>query len=201
MVKPGAAETRQEQLTRRHGRIVSAAREMAETSGWDGVTTRRLADAIGYSQPVLYGHFPQGKAEIMAAVAQVGFVEMAALMSGDGAVEQHGDHVDLLRRVVEGYLAFAAQSPATYDAMFSLPTELLFADPESPHELRAGFDVLVLAIGGDPAAPRPEDGLSAELLWSALHGMAMLERGGRVRTQDRTGRLEGVLELFRTRSR
>ncbi|RAG66317.1 TetR family transcriptional regulator, partial [Burkholderia multivorans] len=24
------------------------------------MTTRRLAEAIGYSQPVLYGHFPGG---------------------------------------------------------------------------------------------------------------------------------------------
>lgn len=33
------------------------------------VTTRHLAEAIGYSQPVLYGHFPGGKSEIMLAVA------------------------------------------------------------------------------------------------------------------------------------
>ena len=41
--------------------IVTAAREIAEADGWPAVTVRRLADAIGFSQPVLYGHFPDGR--------------------------------------------------------------------------------------------------------------------------------------------
>jgi Helix-turn-helix domain len=38
---------------------------------------RRLADAIEYSQPVRYSHFP-GKDGILAAVALEGFTELAA---------------------------------------------------------------------------------------------------------------------------
>ena len=45
----------------RRDRIVAAAREIAEVEGWPAVTVRRLADTIGFSQPVLYGHVPDGR--------------------------------------------------------------------------------------------------------------------------------------------
>ncbi|RAE49416.1 TetR family transcriptional regulator, partial [Burkholderia multivorans] len=60
---------RQTRLDERRAAILAAARTSADSSGWSAVTTRRLAEAIGYSQPVLYGHFPGGKAEIMRTVA------------------------------------------------------------------------------------------------------------------------------------
>ena len=51
--------------------IVNAARELAESEGWEAVTTRRLADRIEYSQPVLYSHF-EDKHAIVSAVASRG---------------------------------------------------------------------------------------------------------------------------------
>src|SRR6266498_1672770 len=37
--------------------ITTTARNLAESEGWDAVTTRRLSTEIEYSQPVLYKHF------------------------------------------------------------------------------------------------------------------------------------------------
>ncbi|MGY4771960.1 TetR/AcrR family transcriptional regulator [Kribbella sp. CWNU-51] len=59
--------------------IVRTARDLAETEGWESVTTRRLAEAVDYSQPVLYGHFKNMDA-IAAAVALEGFTELAAAL-------------------------------------------------------------------------------------------------------------------------
>ena len=67
------AERRQRDRAHRRQAIITAARQMAEAEGWDAVTTRRLADQIEYSQPVLYSHFP-GKGSIIDAVAVEGFV-------------------------------------------------------------------------------------------------------------------------------
>ncbi|WP_344628396.1 helix-turn-helix domain-containing protein, partial [Kitasatospora arboriphila] len=67
--------------------IVATARELAEQQGWDAVTTRRLAERIEYSQPVLYSHF-RGKREIIGAVALDGAAEMAvAVRAAAGAGE------------------------------------------------------------------------------------------------------------------
>ena len=59
--------------------IVKAARDLAETEGWESVTTRRLADRIEFSQPVLYSHF-EGKDAIVTAVALEGFGELTDLL-------------------------------------------------------------------------------------------------------------------------
>src|SRR5580704_18911858 len=75
MAQPG---TRERRAAERRQQILDAARAVAEAEGWAAVTSRRLADAIGYTQPVLYQHFPGGKTEIMRTVALAGFAELAA---------------------------------------------------------------------------------------------------------------------------
>jgi len=70
---------RERELAERRQVIVTAARELAEAEGWESVTTRRLADRIEYSQPVLYSHF-EGKDAIVTAVALEGYGELASLL-------------------------------------------------------------------------------------------------------------------------
>lgn len=70
-------ERKERERAERERLIVATARELAEQQGWDAVTTRRLAERIEYSQPVLYSHF-RGKREIIGAVALEGAAEMAA---------------------------------------------------------------------------------------------------------------------------
>jgi len=68
----GIAERKSRERAEREGRIISAARVIAEKEGWDAVTIRRLAKEIEYSQPVLYSHFASRDA-IVEAVAVEGF--------------------------------------------------------------------------------------------------------------------------------
>src|SRR3954452_24878328 len=70
-------ERRERERTQRERLIVTTARDLAEAEGWNAGTTRRLAELIEYSQPVLYRHF-KGKDAIMAAVAVEGFAEIAS---------------------------------------------------------------------------------------------------------------------------
>src|SRR3954464_14246723 len=72
-------ERRERERAQRRQVIVDAARELAEAEGWEAVTTRRLADCIEYSQPVLYSHF-EGKDAIVSAAALEGFGELAAAL-------------------------------------------------------------------------------------------------------------------------
>lgn len=71
-----SSERRDRERARREQLIVTFARELAETGGWDAVTMRRLAERVEYSQPVLYSHF-NGRADIVRAVALEGFAELA----------------------------------------------------------------------------------------------------------------------------
>jgi AcrR family transcriptional regulator len=177
-------ERRARERADRHGRIIATARELAEEQGWDAVTTRRLADRIEYSQPVLYGHFPGGKDEIVAAVALEGFDELARALTTAVGGRSGRDGVAAL---TDAYLDFAASRPAVYTAMFDLAA-LPFAADETPAVLRAGFEAVRAALGGDDEL--------AEVGWATLHGLATLRRAGRVPAATETRRRERVVDLL-----
>ena len=122
-------ERRQRDRAHRRQAIITAARQMAEAEGWDAVTTRRLADQIEYSQPVLYSHFP-GKGSIIDAVAVEGFAELRPVLRD--AREAAGSPEAALRALAAAYVGFALEHPALYDAMFTLSTELPFGRPRRP---------------------------------------------------------------------
>src|ERR1700685_239486 len=173
MAKAGA---RVQRVAERRQQILDTARAMAEVDGWTAVTSRRLADAMAYTQPVLYGHFPRGKTEIMRTVALAGFAELAAATR---AVMGGKTGPQAVAAVADVYLDFAATHPSLYEAMFELPIDARFAQDDAETELRSGFNALGAALGND------DDGTATELLWSALHGMSLLERAGRMRQRSK----------------
>jgi AcrR family transcriptional regulator len=182
-------ERRERQRAERYELIVSAACELAEAEGWEAVTTRRLAALIDYSQPVLYSHF-KGKTEIVGAVALRGFAELAERlkMSKAGAAGE----ADILRRVCAAYLDFARSRPVLYEAMFVLPSGLKFASEETPPALRAAFVELVAALGPDRERPA----ITAEVLWGALHGLAVLAQSERIPASGAAFRLDVLVQTF-----
>jgi len=165
---------RERERAQRHQLIIEAARELAETEGWDSVTTRRLAERVEYSQPVLYSHF-DGKDAIVRAVAIEGFGELAEALRG-ARLAAADEPADALRAVCRAYLAFAVASPALYQAMFVIPTDIRFASDETPAPLRDAFGEFVAAL---PAGTTDRD-LLAEVIWAALHGLAVLAATGRI---------------------
>ncbi|MEU7561876.1 TetR/AcrR family transcriptional regulator [Streptomyces eurythermus] len=183
-------ERKERERLARERLIVATARELAEEQGWDAVTTRRLAERIEYSQPVLYSHF-RGKREIIGAVALEGATEMAAAMrAAAAAADGPRARVTALARA---YLDFAARSPAVYDALFRLDGGLVFADEETPQPLKDAFAALLETldeVAGDGVDP----GLFTEVFWAALHGLATLSRAGRLLPEDAERRVELLVD-------
>lgn len=192
MTTPAAAR-RARQRDERRERIVAAARALAEEQGWEAVTTRRLADAIEHSQPVLYGHFPQGRTQIVTAVALAGFEELAAALAPPSPGDAVSD-ADRVRALVTAYLDFARRHPATYDAMFLLPVLVPFASDETPAAVRAGFDAIVGTLRL-LASPPPDVATAAEVLWGAVHGLAALDRAGRLSGENGDRRVAELVRL------
>ncbi|MFB7907313.1 TetR/AcrR family transcriptional regulator [Kitasatospora sp. NPDC059146] len=176
-------ERKQRERAERERLIVATARELAEQQGWEAVTTRRLAERIEYSQPVLYSHF-RGKREIIGAVALEGVTEMAAaLRAATRAADGPRARVTALART---YLDFAARNPAVYDALFQLDGGLAFAEEDTPEPLKDGFAALLETLA-DVAGEGVDPGLFTEVFWAALHGQATLTRARRLPPED-TGR-------------
>jgi AcrR family transcriptional regulator len=170
--------------------IVRTARALAEAEGWDAVTTRRLAEAVDYSQPVLYGHFKNMDA-IADAVAVEGIEELGAALRA--ARLSGADAADGLLRLAQAYLAFAEQHPALYDAMFVRRTDLVFGAAESPKALKDTFEEI--RAGVQPFTSDDAETLT-EVFWSALHGQATLNQGARLRPAHHHARAALLVTLI-----
>ena len=182
----GIAERKGRERAEREHRIVAAARVTAEREGWDAVTIRRLAEEIEYSQPVLYSHF-ENRDAIVASVAVEGFQEITVALRE--AASGSSGRRNALKTVAMAYLAFALRHPALYEAMFILPTDLRFAEAGTRPELRAAFEALAAVV-----TPFCVDAaVVTETFWAALHGLAELERSGRVRPGARGKRVALVV--------
>jgi AcrR family transcriptional regulator len=148
-------------LSPRARAIVSAARQILEREGADGLTMRHLADAVGIRAPSLYKHFPD-KAAVEIALIDDGFAEAAECFEAASAKGE-----DSLREIATAYRDFALAHPHLYRLMTSgpLPRERLRPGVEA----RAAAP-LVRAVG-DPDLARA--------VWAFAHGMVILELAGR----------------------
>ncbi|MFE9422515.1 TetR/AcrR family transcriptional regulator [Kitasatospora sp. NPDC006697] len=182
-------QTRKErERAERHRLILEAARELAEAEGWEAVTTRRLAERIEYSQPVLYSHFA-GKGAIVDAVALQGMGELAdELERAVAAAGPDGGPAAL----AAAYTAFAAANPALYEAMLTMGTTLSFGTGESPPELVRAFTLLYRVLAPRAGTADPET--YVETFWAALHGLVLLTGSGRLRPGLDEQRLALLLE-------
>ena len=160
-------------LDLRRDQLIHAARDLAEADGWPAVTMRRLAGELGVTQPVLYSAFPSRQA-LIDAVALNGFDEIAEALEAVGALPMAR---------MRAYLDFAAAHPRIYEAMFSLPSGLVFATEDTPEPLQRAFSGVRDAFPDD-------DGTRAEVAWSTLHGLATLQANGRLRAGEAQARLE-----------
>ncbi|MFB6894101.1 TetR/AcrR family transcriptional regulator [Kitasatospora sp. NPDC056327] len=183
-------ERKQRERADRERLIVATARELAEQQGWDAVTTRRLAERIEYSQPVLYSHF-RGKREIIGAVALEGAAEMAAALRAATAAAD-GPH-GRVTALALAYLRFAELNPAVYDAMFRLDGGLAFAREDTPEPLKDAFAALLESLA-EVAGPGVHPGLFTETFWAALHGLATLTRAGRLPPEHTAHRVELLVD-------
>jgi AcrR family transcriptional regulator len=182
---------KERERAQRHKLIVTAARELAEAEGWDAVTTRRLADRVEYSQPVLYSHFASREA-IISEVALQGFGELAAELRRARLAGQSPRAA--VAALADAYLHFANSRPALYQAMFAMPIDVQFATQQTPAPLRAGFSEFAAAL--EPLAAGRDTGTYAEVAWSALHGLASLSRDHRLSPDGEQARLGLLIDLL-----
>jgi hypothetical protein len=118
-----------------------------------------------------------------------GFADLAAELRA--ARTAASDPKQALADLAAAFIAFADRRPALYDAMFNQALTLPFATSEAPPALQAGFDELRQAVR--PIAGDDDENVFAEVLWSGLHGLVTLMRGGRLPRKDHERRLALLL--------
>ncbi|MBD8882063.1 TetR/AcrR family transcriptional regulator [Rhodanobacter sp. 7MK24] len=112
------------------GRILSSAKAVLESAGFEGLTIRKVAQRAGLSPMALYRHF-KNKDELLNALMQDGISAWEAIVRGIRA----RDPVKWLEALMEAYLDFALTQPHRFDAAFFLPAP---AARQFPDDFAAG---------------------------------------------------------------
>ena len=174
-----------------HGDLQQALLEEAlrtiQTDGVDHLTLRTVGEKLGVSRTALYRHFSDKQA-LLAAVGREGF-RMLRLALTD-AWNQHGRGREGFEAMGMAYVNFAVTHPSHYRVMFGRFVESCAKDAAFVEEATSAFQVLVDALVEQQQAGlvrRDDPLLLARLIWSFVHGIAMLVIDGQFRGVDETG--------------
>jgi AcrR family transcriptional regulator len=138
--------------------ILDAARHTMLREGFDAVSMRKIADAIGYSPASLYLHF-ENRDAIAEALCTEGHAQLIQALHG---VPNPDDNA--LRTFAFAYLEFARTHEAVYRLMFMDGAALTRSALDGGHE--TVVSVLTPLVGDDHHV--------ANYLWATLHGIASL---------------------------
>lgn len=151
-----------DQLSRRAREIVTAARQLLEDEGIQGLSMRNLAQRLGIRAPSIYKHFASKEA-LEAALISIAFEEQGALF--EAALARSDEP---LIAMAEAYRDYALQHPQLYRLTYDGPLARALLAPGSEDIAVAP----VLKAAGD-------DRDLARAVWAFAHGMTILELGER----------------------
>lgn len=166
----------------RRAEILSAAKQLFISEGYETVTTRQLARRVGLSQTGLYVYFAN-KEEMLVALRRSSFERLSARL---GEVIADGPKgLALLRRLLRGYLEFALENPDEYQLTYMVTHASLKGQEEKdldrPMEEQPPGIQVFLAFRDEVAKliaagvlKRADPMAVTQALWGALHGLATL---------------------------
>ncbi len=158
--------------------LLEAAASLLATEGTAGLTTRRLAAAVGASTTVVYTYFG-GMDNLIRAMVHEGFTRLHRRMA---TVQSSTDPVADIMALGYAYRANALQYPQLYLVMFGSAALGGFALAEGDRQHgRYTLEPLAEAVSRaiDHGRFRTGDALlAAQNMWIALHGLVTLELGG-----------------------
>jgi AcrR family transcriptional regulator len=143
--------------------IVAAARRILEDEGPDALTMRRLGDELSMKAPSIYKHL-DGKTAIEAVLIEQAFTELGGDLRAavDGRTPRNA-----VAPLLDTYRSTARAHPNLY--------RLATGGPLDRSQLADGLEDWAgepfLLVAGEPHL--------AQAMWSAAHGMVVLELDGR----------------------
>ncbi len=97
--------------------ILNATREIVISEGWQAVSIRKIADAIGYSLPVVYTHF-DNKDAILEEFVKLGFSMLNEVIANAKCNITSAEQQ--LTEMASAYFKFAFDKREYYQMMFGL---------------------------------------------------------------------------------
>ena len=157
--------------------LCKVATERFARFGYEGVTMRQLAEALGCSPKTPYRYF-KDKADILSTVRAQAFSKFADTL--EKATAGVTDTAERGRLTGEAYLAFALKNPHAYRIMFEIDAPVDEKHPElGPQAERAAR---YITRGAEEMAASGVIDVDPKLfgwsMWAAIHGIVMLHQSG-----------------------
>ncbi len=145
--------------------------------GYEGVTMRQLAEALGCSPKTPYRYF-KDKANILATVRAEAFARFSEAL--EKAAASTTEPLERGRRVGEAYLKFALANPHAYRIMFEIDQPIDDSHPGLAREAMRARQFITrqseeMVTAGLIAVDPQLFGWS---MWAAIHGLVMLHQAG-----------------------
>jgi len=174
----GIPERREREKQAVRDRILDAAREIFAAEGYDGVTMRRIAEAIEYSPTTIYLHFPD-KETLVRELCHGDFLSLAKAFQ---KLALEPDPIERLRGIGRAYFDFASDHPTHYRLMFMTPRGHDMSNDDAlgkgnPEEDAYAFlkATVAEAIAMKRFRPGLRDAdLIAQAAWAGTHGVISL---------------------------
>ena len=163
--------------------ILDEARRLLIADGYERLSMRKIAAAVGCSATSIYLHF-DGKDALMHALIDEGMEELYAALTAARAQAGAGAHAQL-SALGHAYVRYGLSNPEYYEVMFQLHPERMARYPaESYRRARRNVEIFgeVLRAGAADGALRVDTtaDIAAGALWTALHGLVSLSLADRI---------------------
>ena len=163
-------------------RILDTARHLLVQHGYQDLSMRKIADAIGYSATSIYLYF-DGKDALLHALIHEGMMGLRDQLQ-ETAAQHPNAPVRRMRALCRCFVEFGLENPEYYEIMFQLrPERMERYPPEKYREARENLDFFAQALeeGVDEGIFEVEDiQVSASTVWASLHGTISLLLADRV---------------------
>lgn len=149
--------------------ILFSVEQTVLTEGWQAVSIRKIADAIGYSLPVVYNHF-ESKEAIQSEFVRKGF----KLLTHTVSIIDEPKAKERLVAIALAYFNFGFSNIAYYRLMFGLGIPSCERSKEI-EEIASFSNILIDALKQLIIIPNKDHlTLKFHCFWSILHGLTAI---------------------------
>ena len=154
--------------------IIDAAEAIFTSDGEEGISMRRLAEAIDYSPAAIYKYFAS-KDDLFEAIRDLFFERLLARIHE--AMEEGGQTAALCKRCIKAYIETGLEEPNHYMMAFSTSSKIephTHTKDETPYQAEEKLVSMIEAGMAEGAFRQIDPHVASKSVWASLHGLTML---------------------------
>lgn len=155
--------------------ILDTTRQLLVEQGYQNLSMRKIANAIGYSATSLYLYF-ESKDHLVHALIDEGMEHLYQALQE--SIEEVNEADKQLQKLCETFIRFGLENPEYYEIMFQLHPERMARYPiEKFRRARRNLDIFANTLKNGSQSKMfdlQDEVLAANFIWASLHGTISL---------------------------